>query len=282
MATYLLVWNPKRWQWIDLQECIDDIKQHGHYLDRWSSGNNKKIVEGDRVFIIRLGLEPRGIFASGWATSNVYDDVNWDDAKRAAKPTIGYIDVELTALLNPDQETILSRDNLARGVLARMHWDSQTSGVTIPPDVAVQLEADWARLLASKGTIQEHLLHSRPYLPEELEQGKQYFEGSVKRIMVNAYERNDDARKRCLDYYGSNCCVWGFNFRHRYGETAQYIIHVHHLLPLSNIKGNYELDPIADLRPVCPNCHAVIHSRQPIYTIDEVKDMIHKADSSQG
>jgi 5-methylcytosine-specific restriction protein A len=59
-------------------------------------------------------------------------------------------------------------------------------------------------------------------------------------------------------------------FEQCYGEVAKGFIHVHHLRPLSEIGEEYEVDPIADLRPVCPNCHAVLHLRVPAYSIEEV------------
>ena len=49
---------------------------------------------------------------------------------------------------------------------------------------------------------------------------------------------------------------------------------MHHLLPLSEIKISYVVDPKEDLRPVCPNCHAVIHRRNPPFTLEEVRDML--------
>jgi len=55
---------------------------------------------------------------------------------------------------------------------------------------------------------------------------------------------------------------------------AKGFIHVHHLKPLATIGENYEVNPIDDLRPVCPNCHAVIHMRKEPYTIDEVRNML--------
>ena len=46
--------------------------------------------------------------------------------------------------------------------------------------------------------------------------------------------------------------------------------HVHHLSPLSIVGADNQVDPIDDLRPVCPNCHAVLHRREPPYSLDEV------------
>ena len=68
----------------------------------------------------------------------------------------------------------------------------------------------------------------------------------------------------------------GFDFEKKYGGAGKHIIHVHHLTPLSEIKGEYKVDPKKDLRPVCPNCHTIIHRKKPAYSIDEVKAMIER------
>lgn len=113
-------------------------------------------------------------------------------------------------------------------------------------------------------------------LPEEIviNADEKFYEGSVKQITVNAYERDSEARKKCLNFYGLNCIVCGFNFEKKYGEAGKGFIHVHHLKPLSEIGEKYELDPLDDLRPVCPNCHAVLHKRKPPYSIEELKQTI--------
>ena len=52
------------------------------------------------------------------------------------------------------------------------------------------------------------------------------------------------------------------------------IIEVHHLRPLSD-GCERETDPAKDLIPVCPNCHALIHSRQgDCYSLEEAREMI--------
>ncbi|HUY33445.1 MAG TPA: HNH endonuclease [Pirellulales bacterium] len=116
-------------------------------------------------------------------------------------------------------------------------------------------------------------------LPEEISATTALVEGAFCRVTVNAYERNPEARRRCLEHYGSNCIICGFNFGAVYGEVAEGYIHVHHLRPLSEIGGEYVVDPVEDLRPVCPNCHAVLHRpncqtvlhrRVEAYSIEEV------------
>lgn len=34
------------------------------------------------------------------------------------------------------------------------------------------------------------------------------------------------------------------------------------------------IDPIEDLRLVCPNCHAMLHKKEPPFTIEELKGML--------
>jgi hypothetical protein len=111
-------------------------------------------------------------------------------------------------------------------------------------------------------------------LAEEVTDTKQLIEGAVKTIAVNAYERNPVARKMCIEHYGATCCVCTFNFEEAYGSIGKDFIHVHHLKQLSEIKNEYEVDPIADLRPVCPNCHAMLHRETPPLSIDELKSRL--------
>ena len=116
------------------------------------------------------------------------------------------------------------------------------------------------------------------FISEELLDADEYFEGNGQCIVVDAYERNSDARQKCIDYYGASCIICDFSFENIYGNVGLGFIHVHHLRPLSEIGEQYQVDPIVDLRPVCPNCHAIIHRRNPAYTIDEVREILLESD----
>lgn len=97
-------------------------------------------------------------------------------------------------------------------------------------------------------------------------------EGRAFEVIQTAYERNPDARKKCLKHYGAACAVCKFDFDLIYGDISNGFIHVHHLVEVSSRKGTYQVDPIADLRPVCPNCHAMLHKQSPPLEIDELKN----------
>lgn len=98
-------------------------------------------------------------------------------------------------------------------------------------------------------------------------------EGARKEIYTNVYERNSTARQKCLDHHGYACKVCGKQMDLIYGIVAKYIMEVHHIIPLSEIGKRYEIDPIKDLAPVCPDCHTIIHLKTPCYTMEEVQAM---------
>lgn len=114
-----------------------------------------------------------------------------------------------------------------------------------------------------------------PYAsPDEVLSNEKHVEGASRQVLVNTFERNAAARSRCIAHYGTACVVCGFDFGRAYGAIADGYIHVHHLKPLSTINKEYEVDPIADLRPVCANCHSVIHLGRELRTIEEVRRMM--------
>jgi hypothetical protein len=103
----------------------------------------------------------------------------------------------------------------------------------------------------------------------------EFIEGDKKSVYINVYERDPKARQACINEYGAVCCICGFDFGKIYGSEFDGKIHVHHLKAISKCGGKYTVDPINDLRPVCPNCHMVLHSKSDgVYTIDEVREML--------
>lgn len=107
--------------------------------------------------------------------------------------------------------------------------------------------------------------------PGEKHTTEGFLEGKTKTIVVNAYERNNKARKKCISHYGPICQVCELNFEDKYGEIGKGFIHVHHIKEISTIQKEYEVDPIKDLIPVCPNCHAMLHKNNPAFTVKELK-----------
>lgn len=119
--------------------------------------------------------------------------------------------------------------------------------------------------------VQDVMKTNEPHIfPDQIRDDDNYLEGAKEIVTVNRYERDPRARQQCIKHYGSNCSVCDCNFEKLYGEIGTGFIHVHHLTPLANIGKKYEVYAIRDLRPVCPNCHAMLHQRTPPYSIEEL------------
>ena len=110
--------------------------------------------------------------------------------------------------------------------------------------------------------------------PDEVDLDKDYSEGKTKKVLINAYERNLIARKKCIEHFGLNCQVCNFNFESKFGDLGKNFIHVHHKIDISAIGREYSVNPIKDLITVCPNCHSMLHKRKPAYSIEELKNII--------
>jgi 5-methylcytosine-specific restriction protein A len=117
---------------------------------------------------------------------------------------------------------------------------------------------------------------SRPdvALPEEVAEDEVYAEGNVTRISVNRYERDPGARTQCIAIHGPACAICGFDFGLAYGQRMNGFIHVHHVTPLHQIGERYQVKPRTDMIPVCPNCHAVIHSKREPMSVEEVRQLL--------
>jgi 5-methylcytosine-specific restriction protein A len=172
-------------------------------------------------------------------------------------------------LLDPEQEPIFTVDGPNNKVYERVNWTPQASGISIPDEVAEKLEIDWAKFLNRHDPVR-NITYA-----DEIDEEKTFLEGASKTVKINIYERNAEARSICIKKYGARCSICGFDFGKQFGEIGQGFIHVHHITPLSMICKGYILNPIDDLRPVCPNCHAMLHQKRPEpYTVEELKTIL--------
>ncbi|MBN8493862.1 MAG: HNH endonuclease [Burkholderiales bacterium] len=136
------------------------------------------------------------------------------------------------------------------------------------------VEASERVLVAKSEAAKKRVLGNRvahvQYDPNELPSNSLVPEGARLSVVVNRYERSTTARASCIAHWGLDCVVCGFNFEREFGSRGEGFIHVHHLKPLSEIGDEYQLDPIKDLRPVCPNCHSMLHASTPAASIEEL------------
>lgn len=101
-------------------------------------------------------------------------------------------------------------------------------------------------------------------------------EGAKKISVGSKYERNPRLRAECIRIHGCKCSICGFNFEQNYGELGQNFCHVHHIVPLSEVRANHTVSARNDMIPVCPNCHAMLHRTVPAILPSELKAIMQK------
>ncbi|MEZ8027443.1 HNH endonuclease [Enterovibrio norvegicus] len=111
-----------------------------------------------------------------------------------------------------------------------------------------------------------------PVYPDEVsDEPSEFIEGAVKQVTINSYERDAKARAVCIAKHKAICQVCNFDFEAIYGAIGKGFIHIHHKVDLATIGKSYQVDPINDLIPVCPNCHAMLHTEEPAMDIEKLK-----------
>jgi len=255
----LFLWHPEL-SGFDLAAIEATTRTGDSWQTNWSTGSRSRFIIGERIYLFRLGVN-RGIVASGIVTSFPYNAPDWADSANVRE----YVDISLdSASLTPlSQSVLLSK-------IPSVRWDYQrTSGQRLE-DEAAALEAIWNEHLQTLDLTPAQTVVSA----QERGAIGAMTEGAVRTTTVVTYERNPAARAACIAHHGLACSACDMNFEDVYGSIGAGFIHVHHLREISTIGAQYEVDPIADLRPLCPNCHAMVHRRQPAMSIEALRQKI--------
>ena len=101
-------------------------------------------------------------------------------------------------------------------------------------------------------------------------------EGTAKRVVETRYERDPVNRLRCIKFFGARCWVCDFDFSQAYGDLGAGYIVVHHTLPVSKMGPGYRVDPLAEMIPLCPNCHAMVHRVDPPMSPEDLRRLLGK------
>lgn len=119
-TAYRLTWNPRR---PENSDDIEWIKREGN-VAHWRCGN-ARILRGCRIFLLRLGKEPKGIVGVGTAI---------DDAEKRDDPA-----VKINFYILQD-EPYISLQDLGQAPYNQVAWANQSLAVRIPATVSRALD----------------------------------------------------------------------------------------------------------------------------------------------
>jgi len=256
---FLITWNPQQERWHDMPKA-STLTLSGELYKDWWGVRSKSVTIGSRLFLLRQGVEPKGIVGSGWATS----------APRLRTPPepgrINHIvDVVFDLMLDPEKHPPLDWRTFTMPPLSEVHWTTQSSGISVPDE----LEAEW----------QQHVKKVLGYLPDALSENvidpeeMLFPEGRGSYRLHRQIERNSQlvkaAKAKAKQEGRLYCWVCDFDFAKRYGERGEGFIEAHHTIPVSQL-GENATTRVDDLAMVCSNCHRMLH-RTPWLSIEELR-----------
>jgi len=109
-------------------------------------------------------------------------------------------------------------------------------------------------------------------------------EGKIDKKETVVKKRSKKLRDAAISHYSKkdgtlHCAVCDFVFENKYGSLGKGFIEIHHEEPLYQYSDDgfesYVSDAIEKLKPVCPNCHRMLHrdNKHPL-SVSELKKII--------
>ncbi len=255
MPTYLFSWNPlTAFKWPNNAANSAATRRGEIVRLRWSTGDLTSVVPGDRIFLGKLGQDPRGVIASGVAASGCFVDSHWEGG---SQPTT-YNMVDFDAILDP--ESVLPRSGLSDGSLAQVDWDSEHGGVAVGQEATSVLEVKWRHWLGLAGF---------PRIEAQLERStfRHFGYAGLTKLRIHLLLERDSKlaearREAALARWGRlECEVCGFVFARAYGDHGAGFIECHDRRAFAQLDATGDHDEMTadDLALVCANCHRMLH-----------------------
>jgi len=280
MADYMAYWKTDQ-----VRAALEDVT-HGHMVDHAASEQFGKVQPGDTVWIVNIEKGThRFLLVARIEVGNV---VGQREANRVLKARHGdEYDVyrathHLLAIegsgesareipLDPiaPQLRFVAPQSRNRLTITGGQVDQQQVRAVrkLTPETIEIFEVLWRS--ASGRDVRRSGIDGEEHVPN-----RSYLEGTAVRVLVNRYERDREARDECVAHHGAVCAVCHFDFGHEYGELGAGFIHVHHVVPVATAGRRYSVDPINDLVPVCPNCHAMLHTGATPPSVEELQQIV--------
>lgn len=241
---------------MDQAEAIVRVNNGEPYDIYWSCGRTRRIEVGDTFLLMKLGVAPKGIVGAGYVTSAPYELPHWDAEKASRGESALRCDLFFHAL----SAIPLVPLGLLQERFPSYRWTPQEGGVSVPDAIAT----DVLSLIRFDAVLKRSDV-------------ERYVEGRSKRVTITTYDRSTAARQACIAHHGYDCAVCGFSFAQVYGALGSGYVEVHHLKQIADLGDDALVDPIMDLRPVCSNCHRMLHKQRPPLSIEELRTQMNSA-----
>jgi 5-methylcytosine-specific restriction protein A len=263
----ILGWDAGRTDLWDYRAAVERVAMSGRTLQRWPVGPDWCARPESEVWLVLHGAShaAAGLAGHGAVLTEPFEALPDNAGAHHGR----CVTVAFDALL-PLGEQIRFAD--LYDAVPGVRWDAARGGA----DTALPRPAESAlrRLWQEQGPAPSSLRLPVP--------GTCPPEAAVS-VVANRYEQDPDARRRCLAFHGTSCAACGFSFEEAFGQAGAEAMDVHHIVPPALLGSGYQPDPVADLVPLCPNCHAMAHNgRGAPHPVSELRGMLSAAGHLQG
>lgn len=117
---------------------------------------------------------------------------------------------------------------------------------------------------------QSILKKEHKYVMKRTSDQQSFDEGLKHEIIKEVTYRNPKIVALAKVQHGTICDICKFDFGKTYGSHGEGFIEMHHLYPIN--KGSRKTS-IEDLRPVCANCHRMLHKGKRVLSIEELLEI---------
>ena len=174
----------------------------------WNNTNNNHFNIGDIVFLYCSSPERKIRYKTQVIKLNIAPEEEIDDHvfslnTSPSKPS-QYRPIRLKKMAEIDTESLNYENLHARGLKGAIRTPRTLKG-----ELWQYINSFWEK---------DEDIYDDIKNPEDI------YEGAKKTIVVNSYERNQDARNACIAAHGYNCSACGMDFEKMYGELGRGFI----------------------------------------------------------
>ena len=144
--TYLLTWNPGKWDFEGGYNTFFQREINGENPVREWRAANSSIKRGDTLFLMRLGKEPRGIILKGIAMGSGHPSKHYEVERAKAGEIINRVDVQFVSAGDYSKGEYIDW-RVLQSRFPKQNWTPQASGIAIRDEYCVELNELWDRTI---------------------------------------------------------------------------------------------------------------------------------------
>lgn len=142
--TYLLTWNPSKWDFDGgYHTFLKRINAGEKPVLKWRAANSS-IQKGDVLYVMRLGEEPRGIILKGIALGSGHPSEHYDKERAKAGEIVNRVDVQFVSAGDYSKGDYIDWKVL-KDRFPDQNWTPQASGIKIKDEYCEKLDELWSQ-----------------------------------------------------------------------------------------------------------------------------------------